>query len=75
MTPGDEVIITYANGHELRWVVVGVHLGATNQESVIELIPVGQQSNTEGRTLCPAALLYVLSEGGQVVIRESAPVQ
>lgn len=72
MKVGDEIIITYPNGTELRWTVEGVHLGATDQESVIELMPVNMRLNTEGRTLCPAALLYVLSEGGSVVIRETA---
>lgn len=68
LKPRDLVKVSYSNGASLFWEVTGVFLGAENQESVIELVPVNQKANTQGPTRCPAALLDVLSGEGTVTI-------
>ena len=39
------------------WQVVGVFLGAENQEGLIELVPLDQPQNKEGRILVPEEIL------------------
>jgi hypothetical protein len=73
MKPGDIVTVTYPNGSNCTWEVIGVHLGGLHQESVIELTPCDQSRNPHGRTLCPANLLYALVEGGTIEVREESP--
>jgi hypothetical protein len=54
----DELIRVRAdNGGWRVWRVVGVFLGATNQEDVIELETLDRDKNTEGRMCVPRELL------------------
>jgi len=54
----DELIRVRAdNGGWRVWRVVGVFLGATNQEDVIELETLDRDRNTEGRMCVPRELL------------------
>lgn len=68
MKPRDLIKVTYPNGVSLFWEVSAVLLGCEGGESVIELIPINQTQNSWGKTLCPAAILDVLSESGSVSI-------
>lgn len=70
MKPRDRIEVTYPNGAKQAWTVSAVLLGGLGEESVIELEPIGVRPNGHGRTLCPAAMLYALSEGGSIVVRE-----
>jgi len=55
--PGD-IIRTRAHSGGFRvWRVNGVFLGATSQESVIELETLDRERNTEGRMCVPVELL------------------
>lgn len=54
----DELIRVRADGGGWRvWRVIGVFLGATNQEDVIELETLDRDRNTEGRMCVPRELL------------------
>lgn len=54
----DEVIRVRADGGGWRvWRVIGVFLGATHQEDVIELETLDRDRNTQGRMLVPRELL------------------
>ena len=54
----DELIRVRADGGGWRvWRVIGVFLGATHQEDVIELETLDRDRNTEGRMVVPRELL------------------
>ena len=58
MCVDDLIEVEMSNGVHLWWRVVGIYLGATNQESVLELVPENQKPNTRCKpTLVPAQML------------------
>lgn len=56
-TVGDLIRVRADNGALRVWKVIGVFLGATNQEDVIELETLDRDRNTEGRMCVPRELL------------------
>ena len=68
MKPHDILRVSYNNGVSHFWEVSAVLLGGTGQESVIELTPINQTPSGYGKTLCPAALLHILVEGGGATV-------
>jgi hypothetical protein len=56
-TPGRIIRCRAHSGGFRVWRVAGVYLGATQQESVIELETLDQERNTEGKMLVPVELL------------------
>jgi hypothetical protein len=55
--PRDIIRVSLATDVELLWEVTAVYLGGLGEESVVELVPVGQKPNSYGKTLIPAQLL------------------
>lgn len=56
-TPGDVIRVTAHGGGYRVWRVLGVFLGATHQEGVIELETLDRIENTQGRMCVPHELL------------------
>lgn len=68
----DVVRLPAVSGGYRVWIVVGVHLGGENQESVIELKTLDRLANTQGRLLVPEAVLNCCRNGGKFVQDEPA---
>jgi hypothetical protein len=66
--PRDLIRVTLGNGVELLWEVSAVYLGGLREESVVELVPVGQTPNSYGKTLIPAQLLDCAIATGAVCL-------
>jgi hypothetical protein len=63
--PHDIIRVSLSTGVELMWEVEAVYLGGLNEESVVELKPIGDKPNSYGRTLVPSQLLdCAISSGG-----------
>lgn len=54
---GDLIRVRADSGSFRVWKVIGVFLGAENQEDVIELETLDREKNTEGRMCVPRELL------------------
>lgn len=54
---GDIIRVCSDSGGLRVWQVIGVFLGATNQEDVIELETLDRHENTQGRMCVPRELL------------------
>lgn len=54
---GDIIRVPASAGGFSVWRVVGIFLGATHQEGVVELQVLDRVKNTEGRTLTPIDIL------------------
>ncbi len=68
MKPGDIVKVTYPIGSFFIWEVLGVYLGAEDQESVIELKSCSERKNTQARVLIPQHFFNALQMGGRVEV-------
>jgi hypothetical protein len=66
--PRDLIRVSLGNGVELLWEVSAVYLGGLREESVVELVPVGQTPNSYGKTLIPAQLLDCAIATGAVIL-------
>lgn len=68
MKPNDILRVDTHTGIALFWVVSGIYLGAETQESVVEIIPIHQLKNNEGKTLVPSQILDMAISSGAIKI-------
>ncbi len=71
INPGDILRVSHNPGGSFFWEVAAVKLGARGQEDVVELTPIDQKPNAEGKTLCPWILLSILMHDGSAAIYSS----
>lgn len=60
-TPGDLIRVPAYSGGFRVWRVVGVFLGATNQEGVVEIETLDRSRCSQGRMCVPCELLDALT--------------
>lgn len=67
MKTGTFILFRNKYDYAIIWEVIGNYIGATNQDSVIELKPINISSSPDGNQFINPQLLEILIESGAVV--------